>query len=137
LAATGLVTGAFATPAQANQPPTRFVVNDCIDDAFFAAKFCFESRIISHVTESKSGNVIVIFNAQTKLTVTQNGVTTFTSDQTQHDNLVIQDGEVQVAHFRATGTTSGQTFTCSGRLTFTFTNGELRHEDTDFNCTMN
>ncbi len=117
---------AAATPAQ------PFNVSECF--SFGELEYCYTVHGVFQVTETPSGNTKYIYNVTSSYTVTENGQVVYSEEDRYHANYLVKDGESQVAHNLGSGSFPYANQTCTYDYNVIFTDGEVRHEVFNFQC---
>ena len=126
----------LAQPAAA-APAQQFTWDACSTPGPLV--FCYQGKGVVHHNFTPSGNVSYVDNREECAQVIHNGVVVQDVCQRQHNVVHAKDNQEHVVVSRAvsaqTYVLSGITYTCSGSYNAVYANGEVRHENEQFECT--
>lgn len=125
----------LAQPAAA-APAQQFTWDAC--SAPGPLVFCYQGKGVVHHTFTPSGNVSYVDNREECSQVIHNGVVVQDVCQRSHYVVHAKDNQEHVVVSRAvsaqTYVLSGTTYTCSGSYNAVYANGEVRHQNGQFEC---
>ena len=142
VAAVAFGAGIGAPSPAAAAPAHPFTEGRCLtygDEGGPTAEYCYETRGVVKQGETPSGNAQFHYVARTcyRIRIEDQLVGEGCS---KHNSLLHErDGEERVYHANVKGTSRfeylGTTYACTARITVTYANGQVRHEDVRFDCT--
>jgi hypothetical protein len=134
LAAVATVVLAVAAAPAAAGPAVITSSEYC--DTFSDYEFCSTWRSVSQFVVTPSDNLMWNYHSRSDYTVTYvpTGEVIQTGSNRWHDHGLTKKGESHVISSSSVGEFSFGNVTCSSRFTLHYANGEVRHENQEFNC---
>ena len=126
---------ALALPVAA-APAVPYNESDCVDYGG-GYEFCYTAKGVVRENETRSGNTQYHLTERRCSTLTGPGGDVVAESCTQ-DNYVLHrnDGEIKVFHTNWKLEEAGTGYECIHSYNVTYANGEVRHNDSQFECNL-